>query len=139
MQRATIEFPRSVGLEEAERLLSYVSLHLPANIHYLISQHKDLRNDSGSISTQLGTFELGGSIQDTNKPRSFDSFNAKSRYEDDEAGLWGLSFSPIPGYSLREHRTELVQLWDDTRAIMGKYFEEKRLFENRASDDAFPA
>jgi hypothetical protein len=131
-QRATTEFPRGLVFDKVGDLLQYVGEHLPANLRFEETRYRELRHtEEGRLENLAGTgsFTYSGTISKSNDPRVFDSFTTEPvRYgEDDVARTHGLGFQVIPGYGISEHSKEVVQLWDDTRRVIGKYFDEHQL------------
>ncbi|MBN2142055.1 hypothetical protein JW711_01875 [Candidatus Woesearchaeota archaeon] len=121
MEPATIRFPRSVELKEAEAVLVYVAQNMPAEVNYKASYYAVSRRDKDlEVRIELGSAQIGGTIH--KEGRAFDTF--ESYLHSFNGLIAGFRFNLIPGYELSEHRPEVRQLWDETRNVALRYFSE---------------
>lgn len=128
-ERANIRFPKPLTLEKSEEMLKFVSAALPGEVRYEASYGVCVgrtfsAEDPDGLSERLGV-SLSGVINRREGDYAFDSFRC-SNSERDLLSLVDLTFNVIPGYSLREHRPEVVRLWDDVRQHVRNYFAHER-------------
>src|SRR3989344_3409174 len=112
---ATINFQRSLSLEETHELLAYVTRHLPAHIDFYNEYHEQMEFDKliKEIVTLRGTLIIKGTIRNL-ETHVFDAFQSFPNPQSSDE-LLGLRFQTIPGYSLEEHQPEVRELWDEVR------------------------
>ena len=125
LEESTIEFSRSLSLEETNELLDYITKILPAKIDTKteVCSIKYYDKKSKSFQKKLGTVNISGTIRDDNN-YNFDSFTTKNSHIN-TSKISGICFQIIPGYELEEHRLEVRQLWRDVRKQVDNYFSEK--------------
>lgn len=124
--KSRIDFPKSLDLEQSEELLKYLAEGLEANVGYDISYHKSIIHDRKGVKTIDGAFKINGHISLLDSPGKFDTFTMDSDYSIPEVyKVRKLEFYRIPGYDFNQYREELRELWDDTREVIGKYFNAK--------------
>lgn len=123
LERSVIKLPKPLDLQHAEDLLHFITARLPGRVDYKISQHKRIGQD---VEKSLGYVRLKGTISSSSSTHAFTSFSSSSRSDPtyDPTYIEELRFDTIPGYSLREHRTEQVELWDRVRNLVQGYFED---------------
>ena len=122
IERGTIKFPFAISLEKTEQLLQYVAKNLPADIHYKASYHGQFSHEE----CQDGSVSLSGTINHLEPSSSFDSFESILSQQD-YTMISGIRFIMIPGYDLDEYRQEAVELWDQVRTEVEKYFNDKSI------------
>ena len=123
-QRSTIKFDIPLNDDQVEKFLNYLSknsIELNYDISYKIVKSKcDSKNPIDSRYCQ----DISGSMSNFSKerPMGMGTFSCKieSKYEDNY--FLGISFQTIPGYSLKEHRSEDIALWDKVRSLTQEYF-----------------
>lgn len=125
IEKTTIEFPRPIDREDAESLLHYISDnlkgHVSGKISYFINYQYDAKT-SGSLEDR-GTLKVSAMISNYNEPIAFDNFTSKN-WEEDTSKIKGLEFQRVPDWELSDYRPEAQKLWDDTRKIVGNFFEQ---------------
>jgi hypothetical protein len=123
-KRSTIEFPRPLDLEETESLMEYIAKSMPANVAYEKSSHVEMYHVDNvaafAVFREQGSVALGGTIT-TLACAEFDSFSCTPSLEDCTK-IDKMRFNTIPGYTLEEHRKEVVRLWDSVRHTVLEYF-----------------
>jgi len=124
IEKATINFPRPLSLQETERVLEHVAKELPATITYHISAHKSLYHEAGSVAKNDGTIRIRGSISNLQKPMTFDSFRSEPHRRETNF-IASISFNLILGYDLEDYGPEVLKLWDDVRRVINQYFKNK--------------
>lgn len=127
-KRSTIRFPEPISLEETEKLIGYVCENLPgrANYHagYHMSTGKSL-TERDQFYSQRGTVDLAGMIS-RHDGTAFDGFNCAISREGDTSKFEALVFQTTPGYdSESEYGEGTLELWDDVRNFVQKYFGDK--------------
>lgn len=124
VQKATVELPQPIYLQEFEKMLAYVAKSLPVDITFRASYFGNVSERSkGDID--YGSTEVGGMIKSTRVPMAFDNFTT-STSDRDYRKIARMKFSIIPGYDEDDHRPEVRQLWSDVRAAVERYFAERR-------------
>ncbi len=121
IKKATIDFPRALNLEEAEKLINHLAENLPARIDYTITSNKMIIVDPGEeIFKQEGTVKITANITHSTKPNAFDSceFNPHGQ---DSSKLSSMKFQLTPGWELSDYRPEVQQLWEDVRKVVTYY------------------
>jgi hypothetical protein len=129
--KTSIELPKPLSLAEAEDLIDYIAMQLPANVNYHSSYHRSITHVAGEdgewkdrVLKEDGTAEVTVSISHLEKSLAFDTFQLKCSQED-YSRLGEIIFTRTPDWDINEYRPEVQQLWDDTRKIVEQYFEEK--------------
>ena len=121
--KSRIDFPKSLDLEQSEELLKYLAKELEANVGYDISYHKSIAYEEEGVKISNGYFKINGRISLLDSPGKFDTFTMNSDYSIPEVyKVRKLEFYRIPGYDFNQYREEIIELWDDTREVIGKYF-----------------
>jgi hypothetical protein len=123
IEKATIEFRRSLDIQGVEELLLHISNQLPANIHYVSKPHVDLRhmNDKGGIVKEQGSFVVGGTITRKDSIMASDAFETVTSDEDYQKAS-AMRFGLVPDWEETDYRPEILKLWQDTRAVVDSYF-----------------
>lgn len=124
-ERASIRFPKPLTLEKTEEMLGFVSRALHGQIRYDVTYGVSVgarfsAEHPTGISDRMGV-SLKGVITRREGDYSFDSFICENS-ERSSLLFSGVQFNVIPGYSLREHRPEVIKLWDDVRQSVDGYF-----------------
>lgn len=124
--KTTIELPRSLTLEEAEKLINYIAKELPGNINYNASYYNSVFHgpDNGEISKQKGTANMTAIVNSLGNLAVFDSFQFKPP-EEDTSKFSTIRFQIVPDWELSDYRPEVRQLWDEVREIVGQYFKQE--------------
>lgn len=124
-KKTTIEFPRPIGREHAEKMLCYISSHLPGDVNGKVEYFINYRCDSKKKDSleEKGTLTLFVNVNNSKKIPSFDTF-VSSPWKEDSSLISKIEFQKIPGFELSEYRPEVIELWDDVRKVVNKYFEE---------------
>lgn len=134
-EKSTITFPRSVDLKEAEGLLMYVAMTLPAHVHYNVHYFRSISSlDGESFGVQDGTLKIIASVHSLKNPMAFDTFHIDSSTED-PSRLELIGFQMVPGWELSDYRPEIRQLWGDTRRIVQGYFATREGIGNKPDND----
>jgi len=118
IERATVEFPRPIDIDEMHALLEYVSHRMPARINYSTTHHTVLMPDSPA---DPGSFSIGGMIRKEEEAMAFDQFETVCSSTDYQKAI-GLRFNIVPGWEESDYRPEVAKLRDDTRELIGLYF-----------------
>lgn len=125
VERSTVKFERALDISGVKSLLRYVAERVPCEVSYAVECFEALVHSScgnGVITNQHGSFKFSGTFRILGGT-SFAGFNCSS---DAYLGAGALNFLAIPGYSLSEHRKEEVEVWDNVRAGIEKYFKEMK-------------
>ena len=119
LEKSKIEFPITINLKEAEKILEYIAKELPANIHYKVSYNKSLTYFVDTLEKRDGIIDLSADISRENKgfAHGIIKFQQSKIYNK----FSSLKFQTIPRYNLEEYGQEIKQLWGDTRKIVKEY------------------
>jgi hypothetical protein len=123
LQRTTIVFPVPIDFIKAEELLFYISEGIHGKVNYSIDCPISLVYNEKKEKSKiiLRSRALGGVFIRSNK--SVTSEFAKLITSDTESSKYSaIRFDPIIGYTVSEHRPEVVKLWDDVRSVVEEYF-----------------
>lgn len=124
IQEATIEFQRLLSLEETEKLLGYISKNLPGRTHYISSYGEIIDSlEKGRTHIERTSISIEGIIIHK-EPMKFSSFRGIN-VQNNSALIGAIRFETIPGYNLKEHRPEEIQLWKEVRQQVFNYFSQK--------------
>lgn len=125
VEKTTIKFLKPLNLRNAEKLLLYISEHLPGTVNYHIEQHKSLSyNKEKKKSTKdNGTLTISTNISNSEKVMAFD-FPQLIPWEKDSSYVSSIQF-PRLSDNLMDYRPEVQRLWDDVRKIVENYFKER--------------
>lgn len=133
-ERSTVKFEPPITLEQAESLLGYVCVKLPAVIHPKVVRDFRLSPPGGDTPAQYQDrpvkirkgVSLSGDIKHLGGKYESAGFSCDTA-EDDPNRIVSLSFSTTPGCERTvDYRPETVQLWDDVKRLAAQYFEERR-------------
>ena len=132
-ERSTVKFEPPITLEQAESLLGYVCMMLPAVIHYDPVRHFRLSPPGGDTPTQYQDrpakirrgVSLSGDIKHEGGKYEFASFVCQ-RDHGDHNMISSLNFTTGPGQRIGEYRPETLQLWDDVKRLVAQYFADNR-------------
>jgi hypothetical protein len=125
----TIEFPRGIAFGETRDLLIYLGIGLPIVYGYVEDTYGECRHRrrGGTRDFEgIESFILRGSIT----KRGVSGISYKFRTGEVRSGKDNMPrahefcFEERQDYNSSEHREGVVQLWDDTRRVIGKYFAE---------------
>jgi len=125
LNQATIVFESPLSLEQTGILLDYIRDNLPARISSKTEIYEE-RSKDRETKVQMrtrGTVKISGNIINASSPISFGSFETIP-YSEDSSQIRGIRFQTIPGYDLKEHRREEVQLWQDVKKQVANYFKQ---------------
>jgi len=120
LEKSTVRFSEPLTIHEIKKLLEYIAKTLPARISYHASQHFFIYGKNEGDLTEPGTPSVTGTIASLNEIFATDSFSSVPSDGIPKISL--LRFSPIPGYTLTEHRLEIVSLWEDVKTLAEAYF-----------------
>ena len=118
-----IKFPRRVGLEEGERLISYLAKNLPGTINYRASYFASLSGIEEDKSKRSGSVDIGCTVCIL-KPKAgvvIDSFCFG--HSKDTSKLESIMFDMVPGWGVSNYDPKVKELWNDTRNLVKRYFE----------------
>lgn len=125
LKKATIKFPRAIGIENARELILYISEKLPGRINFSAKQYYSAgdNEEEKKFKIENGTLEISGNIIPSKNPMEFDTFQLKP-WEEDTSYVSSLEFQLVPDWEIRDyHRVE--PLWNNVRKIVDDYFREK--------------
>ena len=133
MERATISFPRPLQAEQVRELFAYFWTVGAVEVSYEIGTGERIGNRFKNYITseRAGqkavptSVSVNGTVHDTNGP-TFDRFEGEQELigEESKPYISKIQFQLVHGWKLHEYRTEVLQLWDKTRELVGKYFRE---------------
>ncbi len=120
VSKATIEFPKPIGLKEAKALFAYMVKQSGAilDIGYTVEESRRISANDSAIGDWVLSRKASGTISERIPPFGHDSF----RLENEGAQFSALKFVTIPGYSLEEHSEHTRKFWDRVRAYVDGYF-----------------
>lgn len=125
LNRATINFPKPISFANTEKLLLSISEGIRGEVHYSLDTPKSFiynQEEKKSRITLKDRMIKQIYIKDINN-HSFES--AKMIMSDEKSSEFSsMRFEIIPGYNLPDYRKETLQLWDDVREIVERYFSE---------------
>lgn len=128
LEKATIEFPKPLTLEQTEDLLDYFADEIPANLNTFTGAHCQRYHDPAAsgegITRDRGTVAISGQIRTVEAPFLFDHFETVT-YSDNFRLIGAIRFSPILGYSYDEQPDHAKQLWEVIRDKVQDYFTER--------------
>lgn len=107
IKRSTVEFPRALTLTRTEKLLDTMGYVLQVNILYDVGYRITLREMSSVSISGVIKFDTFFGVKGASG--SFKSYPYDKPRGDK---IKGFKFVTIPGYTLSEHRKEVVALWD---------------------------
>jgi len=125
LEKTTIEFPRPIGREEAEKLLFYIAKNLPANVNTTIEYYMCYypSADEDLIEKTKGTLKVSASVDCVRPIGLFDSFQSET-WKEDMSYISSIAFQRDLGKELSDYEPEKIKLWDDVREVVEKYFKE---------------
>lgn len=137
IERATINFPKLLNSEEMEDLFRYFRQEAGLEIAYTLRTNKRMGNLSEEPTNDepavISSVEISGGITNPRNYAVHDSFESQSfesrreTSDDDLPYFSGIRFSIVPGWNISDYRSEILQLWDETRGLVKRYFAEKKL------------
>jgi hypothetical protein len=129
LERATIKFPNPLGLADTERLLLCISEGVKGKVNYGLRTPKSFvyNEEKGKSEVDvrkniIGEIIIRGSKNPIGEAVSI--LPSEDLADERFIKYSSMRFSIIPGYDVSEYRKETVQLWDDVRSIVEKYFSE---------------
>jgi hypothetical protein len=123
LKRTIITFPTSIGFVDTEKLLFHISEGIQGEVEYSVDCPKSFAYNEKEKKSKITLRDraLGGVFIRSNK--SVTSEFVKLITSDTESTKYSaMRFDPIIGYSVSEHRPEVVKLWDDVRSVVEVYF-----------------
>jgi len=125
LQKAKIEFPRAIGIENAKELLLYISEKLPGRVNFNTKQYQSAGYNEEEKKNKMenGTLEISGNIIPSKDPMEFDTFQLKP-WEEDTSYVSSLEFQLVPDWEIRDYY-RVEPLWNNVRKIVDDYFIEK--------------
>jgi hypothetical protein len=125
LEKTTIEFPRPINREEAEKLLLYIAKNLQADVRSIIKYRLTYYHDEihKYITEDGGTLRIDATVSSLKTPALFDSFHSEP-HERDRSYISEIVFGRVPGWELANYGEEKVKFWDDVRVVVNKYFKE---------------
>ena len=123
IERTTITFPIPLDIARTEHLLLKISEGIQGEVKYRVERAKSFEYNEKEKKSKITLRDraLGGVFIRSNK--SVTSEFVKLITSDTESTKYSaMRFDPIIGYSVSEHRPEVVKLWDDVRSVVEEYF-----------------
>ena len=130
--RSLISFPRYLNSDQVEQLLVYLREHGKGDIRYDITYRKilsaQIEKATGSRAPEIVHAEIVGAIsRHFNGSFASEQFRCNFNLYDNtslEPTAVSLEFERIPDFKFGDYRPEVIQLWDKTKELVGKYFRE---------------
>lgn len=120
--KTTIEFKRPIDLKETEDLFKYIARNMPANVNSTIKYFKSFLYHNEKVSEDKGTLEVVATLHSF-KTHAVDTFKSVP-YDEDTSLISSVAFDTAPGEELYDYKPEAQELWDQTKELVNKYFEE---------------
>ena len=122
-----IQFPRAIDLKEAKSLMNLIAEKMSAHIGYSYLTRVEI-NELGEklheLKPEESDSEFKGNI--TNRTTRSTSFRLKKVYSNGKSmGYGSLEFQTIPFSKLGEHDSKEVEIREEIKAIIEKYFSER--------------
>ncbi|MBU1199895.1 MAG: hypothetical protein KKF46_02960 [Nanoarchaeota archaeon] len=121
IEKATINFPKPLCLKATEELLKYIAESISANINYHAGYFNNLNNKEGIVTSDMGTINITGTITRLSNPIAFDSFEIFP-YRNDTTKADKMQFTMVPAWDLTDYQEQNLELWEDVRTVVDKYF-----------------
>lgn len=129
MKRSVVEFPRPLPHEEVSGFFRQISEDVLPDVtdslSYCFQQHYEITNCDVDGERHDEKAEY---LRQVRVSGDFFRMPALVNFrlvhtDDDHPSFDALQFNTIPGYELDEYSPDEVQLWDDVRESIKKYFE----------------
>lgn len=128
LSRSKIEFPTPIGDKQFLELLEHISKELRCEIGYRqktngqIGEAREEINGAYKLIHRRETNRFDGSILRWGERRqAFSGFDCKIDFSGEQPTFSGINFELI-GYN----KKEVIELWDDTRAAVARYFAQRK-------------
>jgi len=124
LERTTINFPATIGTEEAEKLLEHIAAKLGCRIEYHLSENMRLEYDKQlkKICKSAESAKIRGGIYGKEICASFESFG----FFASAPAYQGIRFFTPPGYDLSEISKEEIGLMDSVRKQVEAFFSKRK-------------
>jgi len=125
LKETIIELPKSLSIDETEKLMEYLANQLQGDIQYKVAYGKSIIHGSEGE----GLLKLDGSVGVSANIKSYrngarDWFSCEPD-EIDMSKISVIKFNMVPGWDLPEYikyRKEVVELWREVRNLVTQYF-----------------
>jgi hypothetical protein len=127
LAKSDIKFPRPISFANAEKLLLSISEEIRGKVHYSLNIPKSFVYDEEEkrIRISLKDRTLGHICIEDNKTHAFE-FARMMPYEGDPSQFSSMKFDIVPRWKFSDYKKETLQLWDNVRKIVEKYFQDSQ-------------
>ncbi|MCX6750053.1 MAG: hypothetical protein NTZ83_01200 [Candidatus Pacearchaeota archaeon] len=126
LEKATIKFPKSISFDNAEKLLLSISEGIQGEVHYSLDWPKSFVYNEEEKRSKNGDPRgrtLGSITIKDNKTHASEIAKVIP-YDGESSQFSSMVFNIDSRLNLSEYRKETIQLWDDVRGIVERYFSE---------------